>query len=210
LKKAEVSILDYGYGNAGAVANMFRKLGVSSDLVKTPDEVGKSKRLVIPGVGSFDSAISKLRDMRLVEPIVDFGKELKRPLLGLCLGMQLLLNSSDEGEEKGLGLIEGEVLDLRTLEIKNFLVPHMGWNEVETVQEHPFFLNAPKNSRYYFVHTYYCSPKNSNSIIAQTNYGIKFPSVIGSQNIVGAQFHPEKSHIFGMHFLNNFVKNSQC
>ena len=100
MKKAEVSILDYGYGNAGAVANMFRKLGVSSDLVKTPDEVGKSKRLVIPGVGSFDSAISKLRDMRLVEPIVDFGKELKRPLLGLCLGMQLLLNSSDEGEEK--------------------------------------------------------------------------------------------------------------
>lgn len=198
-----VSVVDYGLGNLGSVSNMLRRIGAQVRLARTPDDIAESEKLLLPGVGSFDTARELLEERELVEPLIHFAKT-GRPMLGICLGMQLLLEGSDEGAAEGLGLIPGRCV--RFEESDGIRIPHMGWNTAESVGDHPILDAVEEESRFYFVHSYHAVPENPEHVLATTIYGSPFVSIVGSENVVGAQFHPEKSHVFGMSFLRRFVE----
>ncbi|UYN82571.1 MAG: imidazole glycerol phosphate synthase subunit HisH [Microcella sp.] len=197
-----VSIVDYGLGNLGSVMNMLKRVGASSRLAKTADEIASSDRLILPGIGAFDTGMALLDHADLTPAITAFAATGK-PVLGICLGMQLLLDSSEEGSASGLGLIRGKTL--RIPEGDGVRVPHMGWNLVEAVRPDPLVAELPADSRFYFVHSYRVVPDDENDVLAITRYGVPFASMIRSENVMGAQYHPEKSHAFGMRVLSNFA-----
>ena len=197
-----VSVVDYGLGNLGSVANMFKRIGTDVRLISTPEAVAESDRVLLPGVGAFDHGMSRLTETGLAAALRDFGTTGK-PLMGICLGMQLLLDASDEGELPGLGLIPG---DTRRFEAAPGLrVPHMGWNSIRTLRDDPLISGVETASRFYFVHSYQVVPARSDDTLAVTDYGGEFTSIMRSGSIMGAQFHPEKSHAFGMTLLRNFA-----
>jgi glutamine amidotransferase len=197
-----VSLVNYGLGNLGSVANMFKRAGAQTRLVSTPAEVLASDSLLLPGIGAFDEGMGRLRDLGLVEPLREFAATGK-PLLGICLGMQLLLDTSEEGESIGLGLIPGRSTRFR--ETDGVRVPHMGWNLVEPTRADPLVAELPEGSRFYFVHSYYVQPERPEDALAMTDYGGEFVSMVKSGSVAGAQFHPEKSHAFGLTILRNFA-----
>lgn len=197
-----MSLIDYGLGNLGSVANMLKRAGAEARLVSAPDEILSSERVLLPGVGAFDAGMARLRDHGLVEPLKEFAAS-GRPLFGICLGMQLLLDGSDEGEDAGLGLIPGH--SSRFSESDRLPVPHMGWNTVDLTRADPLVDGLPEDSRFYFVHSYRVMPDRQEDELAHTDYGGKFVSMIRNGNVMGAQFHPEKSHAFGMAILRNFA-----
>lgn len=197
-----VSLIDYGLGNLGSVVNMMRRVGATISLVSTPAELLSSKRVLLPGVGSFDQGMARLHDHGLVESLREFAAS-GRPVLGICLGMQLLLNGSEEGELSGLGLIPGH--SVRFSEAAGVRVPHMGWNTIRPTRADPITEGLTAESRFYFVHSYRVVPDRTGDQLATTDYGGPFTSMIRAGNIVGAQFHPEKSHAFGMTVLKNFA-----
>jgi glutamine amidotransferase len=197
-----VSIVDYGLGNLGSVMNMIKRVGADSRLAKTADDIKSSDRLILPGIGAFDTGMALLDASGMTQAIKDFSATGK-PVLGICLGMQLLLDSSEEGSAAGLGLISGR--SLRIPEDDGVRVPHMGWNLVEPVKSDPLVADLPADSRFYFVHTYRVVPDDDEDVLAITRYGVPFASMIRSENVMGAQYHPEKSHAFGMRVLSNFA-----
>lgn len=197
-------IIDYGIGNIGSLQNALKFLGYETEISSNLSKIKSAKRLIFPGVGAFDQAILKickldgLRDLIYEKTLIE-----KVPFLGVCLGMQLIMESSEEGEEKGLGLIKGKV---KKFDSKNELkVPHMGWNTVNIVRENSII---EKNSfnKFYFVHSYYVQLENENkNAIGKTNYGRYFDSIVFNENIYGVQFHPEKSHKYGLKLLKKFM-----
>jgi len=196
-------VIDSGVSNLASVRKAFAaqtRVEVSSD----PGVVSRSSRLVLPGVGSFDSAMQVLRNKPgLLDAIYESVLDKSRPILGICLGAQLLLDGSDEGRESGLGLIPGRAKALHVSpEVK---VPHTGWNSVEVVQESPL-TTGEKDWRFYFVHSFAPHPKDPNSILGLTDHGGLFPSIIGKGNVFGVQFHPEKSYQFGANLIRNFLQ----
>lgn len=197
-----VSVVDYGLGNLGSVTNMLRRIGAEPRLASTPDEVTAADRLLLPGIGAFDSGMRLLADAGLVEPIRDFAVT-GRPLLGICLGMQLLLDASEEGTASGLGLIPG--VSRRFDDATGVRVPHVGWNTVEPSRRDPLLDGLPEDSRFYFVHSYHVVPEREADTLATTEYGLPFSSMVRAGNVMGAQYHPEKSHAFGMQILRNFA-----
>lgn len=197
-----VSVIGYGLGNLGSVVNMFRRIGTDVRIVTEPAEVDGADRLLLPGIGAFDTGMSLLADKGFVEPITRFAAS-GRPVLGICLGMQLLLDSSEEGERSGLGLIPGS--SRRFEEAAGLRIPHMGWNAVRPTHEDPLLAGAEHDSRFYFVHSYRVVPEREEDVLATTDYGVEFASMVRSGNVMGAQFHPEKSHTFGMTILRNFA-----
>jgi imidazole glycerol-phosphate synthase subunit HisH len=197
-----VSIVSYGLGNLGSVANMLKRVGAESRLVSTPEQILDSDRLLLPGIGAFDTGMRLLDEQDLTPAIKEFAAS-GRPVFGICLGMQLLLDSSEEGEAGGLGLIPGR--SLRFQEAPDVRVPHMGWNYVEARTPDPLVADLPEESRFYFVHTYRVVPDDDADVLAVTQYGVSFASMIRSGNVMGAQFHPEKSHAFGKQILKNFA-----
>jgi len=201
-----ISIVNYGMGNLGSIYNMFKKIKVESEITSDPKEIDKAKKILLPGVGSFDTAIIKIREMGLKEILDKKALIDKIPFLGICLGMQLLTDSSEEGVLEGLGYIHAKTIKFR-FQDDNFKVPHMGWNLVKQVRPSPLTENLPAGSRFYFVHSYYVKVENEESSILKTNYGnLEFDSAINRENIWGTQFHPEKSHKYGMKLLENFAK----
>lgn len=196
-----VGIVDCGLGNVGSVENMCRKLGLLPERLTTAADVRKAQRIILPGVGSFDSGMSRL------EPLVDelnFAAMEKRvPILGICLGAQLMTRSSDEGELAGLGWIAADTkrFDVRSYQIK---VPHIGWNWVEPLQPHYLTEGLAERSRFYFVHSYHFVCDELRTALFSTTYGYSFVSGFVEGNIAGVQFHPEKSHRFGMALLQQF------
>ncbi|MBN9606106.1 MAG: imidazole glycerol phosphate synthase subunit HisH [Actinomycetales bacterium] len=196
-----VSIVDYGLGNLGSVANMLKRIGSEVRRVSTPEDIRASDRVLLPGIGAFDTGMSLLRAQGLEPALLEFAAT-GRPLLGICLGMQLLLGSSEEGVASGLGLIPGR--SVRFQEAPGLRVPHMGWNLVEPVRDDSLTAHLPDDSRFYFVHSYRVVPDSDADILATTRYGVPFASMIRSGNVMGAQYHPEKSHAFGMQILRNF------
>jgi glutamine amidotransferase len=197
-----VSVVDYGLGNLGSVANMFKRIGTDVRLISTPEAVAESDRVLLPGVGAFDHGMSRLTETGLAAALRDFGKTGK-PLMGICLGMQLLLDTSDEGELPGLGLIPG---DTRRFEATPGLrVPHMGWNSIRTLRDDALISGVETTTRFYFVHSYQVVPVRPDDTLAVTDYGGEFTSIMRSGSVMGAQFHPEKSHAFGMTLLKNFA-----
>ena len=197
-----IAIIDYGMGNLGSIQNMLKKIGVPSVITSDQEIILNAEKMLLPGVGSFDKAMSNLEELDLIETIKFKARE-KFPVLGICLGMQLLANKSEEGKLSGLGLIPGEVKHFNLP--SPYKVPHMGWNLVK-YKESPLFMNFEtlEEARFYFVHSYYFACENPLHSIGVTNYGDDFSSVIQKDNTYGAQFHPEKSHKFGMLMLSNF------
>lgn len=197
-----IGLVDYGLGNLGSVANMFKRVGATTERIRTADDVKAAEKILLPGVGSFDAGVERLRDAGLDVALHDFARS-GRPLLGICLGMQLLLDGSDEGRLPGLGLIPGR--SVRFDDSIGLRVPHMGWNVATPSHEDSLVAGLPDESRFYFVHSYRVIPEHDEDVLSTTQYGGAFASMIRSRNIMGAQFHPEKSHTFGMTIMRNFA-----
>lgn len=197
-----IAILDYGIGNLRSVYNMFKKVGVESQITSDKLAIQQADKYLLPGVGSFDHGINSLKSAPFFEALEKEVLEYNKPILGICLGMQLLTNSSEEGKEKGLGWIDAETLKF-DLADKSLSIPHMGWNKANPQNENTIFKNLKEN-RFYFVHSYYVACNNEENILATTGYGQEFSCSIYKDNVYGVQFHPEKSHKFGMQLLKNF------
>ena len=201
-----ITIIDYRMGNLGSITNMLNKIGVECLVTNNITEVERAEKLILLGVGSFDNAINNLNQLNLIEVIKHKAINEKIPILGICLGMQLLSEKSEEGSLPGLSLIHGEVKKFKFSELNALKIPHMGWNLVNKVQSNPLIDNLPSDSRFYFVHSYHFVCYNKSDILLTTNYGYEFVSAIAKSNILGVQFHPEKSHRFGLQLLKNFVE----
>lgn len=197
-----VSLVSYGLGNLGSVANILRRIGVETRIVSTPADILASDRLLLPGVGAFDTGATLLQAEGRADAIRDFAAT-GRPLLGICLGMQLLADSSEEGQAGGLGLIPGR--SVRFPDSESLRVPHMGWNTIRPTRSDSLLAGLPDDSRVYFVHSYHVVPVRDADVLATTDYGGAFVSMVRSENVMGAQFHPEKSHAFGMALLKGFA-----
>ncbi len=204
-----ITVIDYGLGNLGSMLNMLKKIGADAVISSNIDRIQKSEKLILPGVGSFDIGMEKLADKRLISILEQQVFEEKKSILGVCLGMQLLCKCSEEGSNAGLGWIDAEVLRSNFSGKKEPLkVPHMGWNQVNVTHSAPLLTGLEHDNRFYFVHSYYVSCANASNILATTSYGLKFASAVISDNIMGVQFYPEKSHKFGMTLLKNFVERA--
>ena len=200
-----ITIIDYGMGNLGSVFNMFKKNGVKSKITSDLEEIKSATKLLLPGVGSFDKAMQRINNSGIKDVLDNKVITEKTPILGICLGMQLLTNSSEEGVEKGLGYVNASTKRFAFQDSK-MKIPHMGWNLVHKSTKSKITEGLIQESRFYFVHSYYVKVEHPKNSILKTNYGLEFDSAIQNQNVYGAQFHPEKSHKFGMKFLHNFSK----
>lgn len=200
-----ITIIDYGAGNIGSVLNMIRHVGGQAEVAGNAAGVLGAKKVLLPGVGSFDNAMTRLAGLGLAEPL----KERARagvPFLGICLGMQLLANESEEGRMAGLGLIPGRVRRFRFEgEAAKLKIPHMGWNRVTPVRVHPLGQGLEEGARFYFVHSYYFDCERDEDVLFRSVYGHEFTSGVQRGNVMGVQFHPEKSHRYGMQLIRNFV-----
>jgi glutamine amidotransferase len=202
-----IAVIDYGMGNLGTVATKIKKMDNSVIISSKPDEISWADKIILPGVGSFKAGMENLQKRNLIEILNEKVLKEKTPILGICLGMQLLTNKSEEGFVNGLGWIDAETIRFRFDDLHNGLkIPHMGWNTIQTEHDHPLLQKLEQPSRFYFVHSYHAKCSNPENIVALTEYGYKFPSMITRENITGVQFHPERSHKFGMQLLSNFVK----
>ncbi len=199
-----IGIIDYKMGNIGSIQNMLKRISVKSVISSKIEILNNCDKLILPGVGSFDQGMKNLKNHNFIRFLNDYVIKDKKPILGICLGMQLFADNSEEGDLSGLGWIKGNVkkFNLRKDGLK---VPHMGWNNIEC-KNSKLFLNLPNEKRFYFVHSFFFECKNKENIISTTDYGINFASSINKQNIWGTQFHPEKSHICGMKLLKNYAK----
>ncbi|MBR4341494.1 MAG: imidazole glycerol phosphate synthase subunit HisH [Lachnospiraceae bacterium] len=200
-----IAILDYGLGNLGSIANMLKVIGEKSKITGNKEDILKSDGIILPGVGAFDAGMTKLNDTGLTDVIKDYAASGK-PVLGICLGMQLLGERSEEGNMTGLKLIPFECKRFHFSDEMGLKIPHMGWDIVEIKKDHPLVRNLTGTQRYYFVHSYHAVCENSNNILMSCDYGYEFAASVVSGNIIGVQFHPEKSHDFGMALLTNFVQ----
>jgi glutamine amidotransferase len=202
-----ISVVTYGVGNVGSIFSMLRKIGVPAKAAATPDEIGRAEKIILPGVGAFDHGMSMLADRGLNDAIVKRVGEDGIPLLGICLGMQLLGRCSEEGSRPGLGLVDAQCVRFRAVEAGQSLkVPHMGWNDVMPRVESPLLAGLDAEPRFYFVHSYHVVCANPADVVATSRYGVDFTAVLRRDNVWGAQFHPEKSHRFGMTVLRNFSR----
>jgi glutamine amidotransferase len=203
-----IVVVDYGVGNLGSIVNMFKKVGVkavaSSDAVTIRD----AEKIILPGVGAFDTAMRKFHDTGLVPLIGELVLEKKVPVLGLCVGLQLMTKGSEEGQLAGLGWFDAETVRFRfSAENAHLKIPHMGWNTAQIRLQHPLVADWDEESRFYFVHSYHVVAKDMDAVLAETEYGVTIHSILGRGNIMGVQFHPEKSHRYGMRLLKNFAEN---
>lgn len=206
----KVVVIDYQVGNISSIINMLKKVGTETICSNKPEDICAADKLILPGVGAFDHGMKHLREAGLIPVLNEEVLEKKKPVLGICLGMQLLLNGSEEGKSEGLGWIPGKCSRFNGyVNSKPLRVPHMGWNVINVKRNNPLLdINETEETRFYFVHSYHAVCANNEDIIAEAQYGDNFPAVIGRQNIFGAQFHPEKSHKFGMRFFKNFIEYS--
>jgi glutamine amidotransferase len=204
-----IGILDYGMGNLHSVKNAISYLGVKHIIISKNNEIDDCSHLIIPGVGAYSAAMSFIEERDYISDIKKFAAS-GRPLLGICLGMQLLSEFGHETIDcNGLGLIDGEV---KHMDFNNVRIPHVGWNEIKVYKKHSILDNVKLTADFYFVHSYYFEPKSLDSIIATTNYGEEFAVIISNPkgNIIGIQFHPEKSQKQGLKILENFISLTPC
>ena len=201
-----IVIVDYGIGNIASVLNMFKKIGVKDVCISSNAEIiEKATKILLPGVGSFDAGMLNLEKSGLIQILNKKALEDKIPVLGICLGMQLLTKSSEEGVKKGLGWIDAETIKFNLDAALKLKIPHMGWNYIKVTKANPLIDMEIKN-RFYFVHSYHVKCFDENQSIATSNFGTDFNCMVNKGNIFGTQFHPEKSLKFGMNLLENFSK----
>ena len=202
-----ITIVDCGVGNLGSLLNMMKKIGVETIVSSRLPDIEKAEKLILPGVGSFDSGIKNLDNSGMIPILNRRVIEEKIPLLGVCLGMQLLTKKSEEGKLSGLGWIDAETVKFEFNENrKDFKIPHMGWGLVNLKKDSALFRQMYQPAKFYFAHSYHVICYDKENILASTDYGYEFTSVVQKKNIFGVQFHPEKSHKYGLRLLDNFVK----
>ncbi len=200
-KSPNIVIIDYESGNLRSVARAVERAGVTPTVTSNPGALDSADGVILPGVGSGPAAMSALQSRGLVRPLLDYIAG-GRPFLGVCLGLQLLLDATDEGDADCLGLVPGRVRRLPD----GLKVPHMGWNTVRFQREHPLWEGIPQDSHFYFVHSYYADPDERDDVAGLTEYGVPFCSIYARDNVVATQFHPEKSGDTGLRIYANFVK----
>jgi glutamine amidotransferase len=201
-----IAIIDYGMGNLESIKNMIRKAGGQAMITSNLEEIAMARSLILPGVGHFGKAMDLINQSNLRQVLDKAVLEDRKPLLGICLGMQLLLDSSEEGDSKGLGYIEGKVRKFQ-FEDSSLKVPHMGWNEVQIMQENGVLQEVDgEPQRFYFVHSYFAQCDHVENVVCRTQYGFTFDSAISKAHIMGVQFHPEKSHKYGLRFFTEYLK----
>lgn len=201
-----IHIIDYGLGNVQAFVNMYKRLGVEAVRAKSADDLKDAKKLILPGVGAFDHAMGLLNASGMREPLERLVIQQAVPVLGICVGMQILAESSDEGVGPGLGWIKGRVRSFESNENSATLpMPHMGWNDVTCTLPSPLFKDLNKDARFYFLHSYYFECVDSKNTAARAFYGFEFDCAVENGNVFGVQFHPEKSHHWGAALLKNLA-----
>ena len=201
-----ITLIDYGVGNIFAFQNVYKRLNIPTKIAKRKEDLANAKKLILPGVGSFDYAMAQLNASGMREKLDELVLEKKVPVIGICVGMQMMGNRSDEGKLEGLKWIDSEILKFdQNLIQQRTKLPHMGWNDVAPINNHPLFIGLEKEAIFYFLHSFYFKCKNETESIAISNYGISFSSAVHRENIYGIQFHPEKSHQYGEKLLHNFA-----
>jgi glutamine amidotransferase len=201
-----ITIIDYGMGNLGSVANMIKKVGGKSVITSNKDEIKQAKKILLPGVGAFDNAVKNLKNLDLWDLIKEKALVEKVYIMGICLGMQLLTKGSEEGKLEGFGFIDAYTKKFK-FEDNKLKIPHMGWNIVKLQKKSKLFQGMEnQENRFYFVHSYAIKCYEEKDILTTTFYGYEFVSSFEKENIIGCQFHPEKSHKFGMALFKNFVE----
>ncbi len=203
-----ITIIDYEMGNVGSIANMFKYIGVESTIESDPHKIKKASKILLPGVGSFDTAMQKIKEKGLDEVLNEKALKEQIPILGICLGMQLLTNGSEEGELNGFGWIPAKTISFKDRIDSRLKIPHMGWNIVKKNEKSRLTDDFERfeESKFYFVHSYFVRVEDEKNSILKTEYGVEFDSAIQKDNIFGVQFHPEKSHKFGMKIFENFAR----
>jgi glutamine amidotransferase len=198
-----ITIVDYGLGNLGSIQNMLRRIGADSVITRDVGEIARATKLILPGVGAFDAGMRNLQEFGLLEVLNQKVRQEKIPVLGICLGMQLMTASSEEGVLPGLGWVGATARRFSPAASRK--VPHMGWRVVETRQDCPLVAGLGAEARFYFVHSYFVACINRADVLLAADYGGAFDAAFASGNVMGVQFHPEKSHRFGMRLLGNFA-----
>ena len=200
-----IVLVDYGLGNIQAFANIYKSLGIEYAIARDVDGLLKASRIILPGVGAFDWAMQRLEASGMRPALDDLVLNRQVPVLGICVGMQMMANCSEEGQLAGLGWIQGEVkrFDSRLFSTRTSL-PHMGWNDIHPI-EHALFVGM-SNPRFYFLHSYFFVPQSLDHTLAEAEYGQSFSAAVGSRHVLGVQFHPEKSHHWGVQLLKNFAQ----
>lgn len=204
-----ITIVDYGLGNIKAFANVYKRLNIPACYASTPEQLQQASKIILPGVGAFDHAMHKLNTSGLRETLDNLVLEKKVPVIGICVGMQMMANDSEEGTSKGLGWINGTVkrFSYPNDEVaKKHPLPHMGWNDINPVKASALVANLDEYKRFYFLHSYYFQCVNAADIVATANYGFDYACIVNHGNVYGIQCHPEKSHHNGVALLKNFAE----
>ena len=202
-----ITIVDYGMGNLGSIRNTFQRLNIESQITSKPEDIINAKKIILPGVGAFDRGMHNINERGLLPALQTSVFTNHVPILGICLGMQLLSNRSDEGQTEGLGWIDAETIRFMFDKMDtNRKIPHIGWNSINLKQEDPIVSGVNSDDRFYFVHSYHISDIDEKLVIGTTDYGYIFPSLIRQDNIWGIQCHPERSHQSGFKILQNFMR----
>lgn len=202
-----IIIVDYGVGNIGALLNMFDYLGVDAISSSDPDHIASARRLLLPGVGHFDKAMRELDQRGLIAPLNTAVIDRGAPVLGICLGMQLLGRRSEEGSARGLGWIDADAVRIKPSPQSGLKVPHMGWSEIDVVNASDLFPATASGERFYFAHSYHVVCDRADDVVATIDYSDGLTCAVRCRNVHGAQFHPEKSHRFGMRVLKAFAES---
>lgn len=200
-----IAIVDYGMGNVGSIANMLKRCGFEGSLVSTSEQIERAEKLILPGVGAFDTGMSNL-DAKGLRASLEAKVAAGTPVLGICLGMQLLFAGSEEGKRPGLGWLAGRCIRFRFAQDTHLKIPHMGWNSVRPTASDTLFREMAEDARYYFVHSYHAVCDNPSDVLGFANHGYEFAAAVRHDNVFGTQFHPEKSHSHGKRLLTAFAE----
>jgi glutamine amidotransferase len=199
-------IVDYGTGNLNSVKKSLDRMKVSSTISSDPKDIINSEKIILPGVGHFGKSMSRLKELNLLDALHEAVLVKEKPVLGICLGMELMVKESEEGKAEGLGWLEAETIRFSVSDKIQYKVPHIGWNRIH-IRKHSLLMNKiPESSEFYFVHSYHLKTNNQSDILNETQYDYFFPSAIEKDNIFGVQYHPEKSHDAGAQLLKNFIE----
>ena len=200
-----ITIIDYGCGNLGSIKNMIRKVGGEAVITTDVEQIKKSKKMILPGIGSFDTGMNNLKNSGFIDALNHKALVEKVPVLGICLGMQLMTKESHEGTEKGLGWFDAETVKFQFEKGSKNKIPNIGWKYVQQKKQSPFFKEMYEEPRFYFVHSYYIKSNVAEDVLTTSTYGNEYVSAFQKENLCGVQFHPEKSHKYGMKLFSNFL-----
>ena len=203
--KKTLAIVDYGMGNLNSVKKKLDRLKTTASITSNPKDIIKADKIILVGVGHFAKAMKNIKELNLLDTLNEVAIIKKKPVLGICLGMQLMANDSEEGNSEGLGWLDANVRKMQVDDTLRFKIPHTGWNKITQSKKSHLMKGIPESSEFYFVHSYYLEPNEVSNILNETEYCFKFTSAIEKDNIFGVQYHPEKSHDVGEVLLKNFI-----